>query len=181
MSGNVHLYLYTNGHVLIPRYYAGLYGSYFKKFEIEEDTSYFMKYYIRKNKVKKISREGEMCTEDGNAESVGRCIVGYLENRHKCTSYQLMAEKGMPLCTKEERTRVSETLEEWNTLPEADIFNMTRCLPNCDRDEIFLDPIKEVRSRNLSSSNLTIMLEFEDGSYKLQEDYVSYDIGTIHK
>ena len=62
VSGNVHLYLYTNGHVLIPRYYAGLYGSYFKKFEIEEDTSYFMKYYIRKNKVEKISREGEMCT-----------------------------------------------------------------------------------------------------------------------
>ena len=66
-------------------------------------------------------------------------------------------------------------------MPEADIFNVTRCLPNCERDEIFLDPIKEIRSRNPKNATLTIVLEFEDGSYKLQEDYVSYDIGTIHK
>ena len=172
------MYLYTNGHVLIPRYYAGLYGSFFKKFEIEEDISYFMKYYIRKNKVLKISREGEMCTEDGDAESIGRCIVGYLENVHKCTSYQLMAEKGMPLCTEEKMTEASETLEDWKTLPESDIFNVTRCLPICERNEIFLDPIKEVQSRNQTNATLTIVLEFEDGSYKLQEEYMSYDIGT---
>ena len=37
-----------------------------------------------------------------------------------------MAEEGMPLCTKENMRKVSETLEEWKTLPEADIFNVTR-------------------------------------------------------
>ena len=93
-----------------------------------------------------------------------------------------MAKKGMPLCTKEKMTKASETLEDWKTLPESDIFNVTRCLPICERDEIFLDPIKEVQSRNQTNATLTIVLEFEDGSYKLQEEYMSYDIGTyIHQ
>ena len=130
------MYLYTNDHVMIPRYHAGMYGSVMKKFEIEKATSYALKYYVRKNKVMKISRMGQRCTIDGEQEPVGRCIVRHLENTNNCTSYQLMANKTMPFCTVEKMSKIVDIIQDWKYWPEADIFNVTGCLPHCERDEI---------------------------------------------
>ena len=49
--GAIHVYLYTKEHVVIPRYIAGVYGSALKTFRIYDNTSYFEKFYIHKNKV----------------------------------------------------------------------------------------------------------------------------------
>ena len=160
------MYLFTNAHVLVPRYYAGLFGSFMKKFRLERDRSYFMKYFVRKNRVIKVDRKGQGCDREGEQEPVGLCIVSYLENTHDCTFNHLTADEAMPFCTMEKLSKMAKTLENWKVLPEADIINKTGCLPYCERDELSLDSIKETSSRNETSPSLTIALQFEDGSYK---------------
>ena len=46
----VDVYLYTDEHVVIPRYSGGVYGSAMKTFKIADNTSYFQKFYIIKNR-----------------------------------------------------------------------------------------------------------------------------------
>ena len=176
MASDIDVYLYTNDHVLIPRYSTGLYGSVMKKLEIEKDTSYFKKYYVRKNRVMKQDRNGQRCAKDETQESVGRCIVRYLEDTNNCTAYQLAANRTRTFCTKKQMGQMVTTIGLWETWPEADILNETGCLPHCERDTIALDVTPEGRSYPNKKPTLTIIFLFEDGSYTLEDEYIVYDI-----
>ena len=46
----VDVYLYTDEHVVIPRYSGGVYGSALKTIKIADNTSYFEKFYVLKNR-----------------------------------------------------------------------------------------------------------------------------------
>ena len=61
-------------------------------------------------------------------------------------------------------------------MPEADIFNLTGCLPHCERDEISLENTPEGREWPHGSPTLHIIFLFEDGSYQVQEEYIVYDV-----
>ena len=47
----IDVYLYTDEHVVIPRYSGGVFGSALKTFKIVDNTSYFEKFYVLKNRV----------------------------------------------------------------------------------------------------------------------------------
>ena len=68
----IEVYLYTNEHVVIPRYSTGVYGSVFKKIDVEEDDKglkgSFWEYYVTKNKILAIDRKGQRCNNDGEKE-----------------------------------------------------------------------------------------------------------------
>ena len=172
------VYLYTNGHVSIPRYSTGVYGSVLKQFKFESKTSYFTKFYIRKNRVMKVDRDGQRCSNDPKQETVGHCIARYLEDTYNCTANLLMANKSKPYCKKDTMNDMVTWLDgTFKSMPEADIFNLTGCLPHCERDEISLDDTPEGRSWSQGSGNtLHMIFLFEDGSYQLQEEYIVYDV-----
>ena len=45
-----------------------------------------------------IDRVGQRCSNDDMDQSVGKCIVNYVEEKHNCTAYQLMANKTRAFC-----------------------------------------------------------------------------------
>ena len=177
----VDIYLYTNGHVSIPRYSTGVYGSVLKKFKLESKTSYVAKFYVRKNRVMQVDRDGQRCSDDAKQETVGRCIARYLEDTYNCTAYLLMANRSKPFCKKDTMNdMVFWFQKEFQSMPEADIYNLTGCLPHCERDEISLDDTPEGRSWPATrDQTLHMIFRLEDGSFKLQEEYIVYDINDF--
>ena len=179
----VDVYLYTNGHVSIPRYSTGLYGSVLKKFKFEQKTSYFTKFYLRKNRVMKVDRNGQRCSNDAKQETVGRCIARFLEDTYNCTVYLLMANRSKPFCKKETigiMVKWMSNSMQFDSMTEADIYNLTGCLPHCERDEISLADTPEGTSWPTGEvPTLTMVFLFEDGSYKLQEEYIVYEINDF--
>ena len=127
----------------------------------------------------KVDRDGQKCATDAQQETVGRCIVRYLEDTNNCTAYQLMANRTLPFCTREQMSSIVDALGLWKTWSEADILNETGCLPHCKRDEISLDETPEGRSYYKKKPTLTIIFFFEDDLYQLQEEYIVYDINDF--
>ena len=174
----LYVYLYTNEHVLIPRLTKGIYGSAFKRLLIAENTTYRHKFYVNSNKVIDIDkgRAGQRCVNDGAQDSVGRCIVRYIEEDNNCTTYGLMANKAKQICNKTANKHVQiDWLEE-------EIFELTGCLPNCARDMISFKQAPDwPRNRPASSSGQTVqvLLQYEDGSYYLTEEYEDYDLSSF--
>ena len=85
-----------------------------------------------------IDRAGQRCANDDETggQSVGRCIVSHIEEKHDCTSYQLMANKTRTFCDSRTMPRVVRTLtggwpEGLNAMSADDISNLTGCLPRC--------------------------------------------------
>ena len=173
------IYLYTNDHVLIPRYSEGLYGSAVKDIKIEKQTSYYKKFYVTVNKAIRMNEAGQRCVKDAKWP-VGHCIVKYLEETHNCTYLGLMANKTKPFCDKETTGQIVNTLREWESWPEVDMLDQTGCLPNCVRDEISLEVGETSRSwRETRNPILNMVFLFKDGTYQLQEEYVIYDMNDF--
>ena len=123
-----------------------------------------------------IDRNGQRCTNDAAELSPGPCITRYLEDTYNCTSYLLMADKRRPFCQKEAMAKIVNTLEAFQIMSEARIFNKTGCLPHCERDEIMLEDTPEGRSwKQRKNPTLAMLFIFEDGSYQLEEEYNVYD------
>ena len=173
----LYVYLYTNEHILIPRSTAGVYGSGFKKLLVSENTSYRHNWYVKRNKVIDLdkSKPGHRCDHDGDEVLVGRCIVRYTESVNNCTTYGLMANKTKKICNKDAK------IELYSTWLEEEIFNLTGCLQKCERDIISLktapDSYKWPAKPN--QQYVTIRLQYEDGSYKLTEEYEDYDMSSF--
>ena len=190
-SKGVRVYLYTNGHVLIPRDSEGLYGSAMKHIGMDLKTGYHKKFYIQKNRAVRVDRIGQRCVTGGAKERVGHCIVRYLEDNHlrsqlgyesdaNCTSYHLMADKTKTFCDKYKSGLIADTLDIWKTWPEVDILDRTGCLPHCERDEISLQASEESRSwKQTKNPTLTMIFLFKDGTYQFQEEYVVYDFNDF--
>ena len=85
-----------------------------------------------------IDRVGQRCANDDEKmeQSVGRCVVSYIEEKHNCTSHQLMANKSRAFCDGKTMPRVVKTLtggwpDGLDAMSGDDISNLTGCLPRC--------------------------------------------------
>ena len=173
------IYLYTTNNVLIPRFSKGLYGSFMKKIKVTSNTSYFFKFYIRMNNLFKVDRIGQRCIGGETQESVGHCLVRYLEELYNCTSYHLAANKSKPFCNREKTSVIVDALESWKGRSETELSNETGCLPHCERHEVSLEESPDSRSWMTSKPTLTMSFMFEDGSYQLEEEYIIYDVDSF--
>ena len=59
----VSVYLYSDAHVVIPRYSTGVFGSIMKTIKMKKGESYYGKFYVRKNRVMAVDREGQRCSK----------------------------------------------------------------------------------------------------------------------
>ena len=182
IAGTMDIYFYTNDHVLIPRdaVKPRLYGSFMKQLTLEMNLArgYVQNYHVRKNRVVKVDREGQRCSNDAAEHSPARCITKYLEDTYNCTAYLLMTNKTKPFCQEEAMAEVIATLEEFSGSSEARILNKTGCLPHCERDEITIDDIN-TKPVWAPSNTLTMSFTFEDASYQLSEEYIVYDFNDF--
>ena len=178
----VDVYLYTDEHVVIPRYSTGVYGSVFKKIVVERDKSYYRQYYVIKNKLMSIERDGKRCNNDGAKEQVGKCIVMYLEDKYNCTTYQLMADKTKDFCPRKELGEMNwVTNNIIKDLSDADVATLTGCLPSCNRDEISLRDSPKIQEWPTPRDTPTMSLKFlyHDGTFNLREEYLVYDTSNF--
>ena len=177
----IEVYLYTREHVVIPRYFTGVYGSTMKILKMVKDTGYYWRFYVRKNRVMALDRSGQRCSYNSNEESVGRCIVRKLEDAHNCTSYQLTANKTKEFCTISSGVmgKFQDTINDYWQMSEADLFNNTGCMPSCDRYEMSLVNTPDSKTFKARSRFMTLVFLFEDGSYNLREEYIVYDTSNF--
>ena len=171
------LYLYTNEHVVIPRTKAGIFGSGFIKLQAAENTSYRHNLYVKRNREINLdkARAGRRCESNDDTMLVGRCVVSYTENANNCTTYGLMGNKTKKLCDKSAKS------QGMSSLLEEEIFKLTGCVPKCVRDSISMRRAPDGYSwpARPNQQFVIIRLEYEDGSYKLTEEYEDYDMSSF--
>lgn len=180
----IEVYLYTNEHVVIPRYSTGVYGSVFKKIDVEEDDKglkgSFWEYYVTKNKILAIDRKGQRCNNDGEKEPVGRCIVKYLEDKYNCTVPHLMANSKKNFCPRKQLGEINAENNIIRDLQEADLANLTGCLPSCNRDHISLRSSPRINSFYMGPNpTMKLSFLFHDGSFDVREEYLVYDTNNL--
>ena len=177
----VEVYLYTDEHVVIPRYSTGVYGSVFRRFLVDRDRSYHGEYYVIKNKLLAVDRrKGQRCNYDGVEAPVGRCIVKNLEENHNCTVPLLMASKTKEFCPREQLGEINAANNIIQDLSEADLANLTGCLPSCNRDEIYLKDSPNVRNwPRRDNPTMSLKFLYHDGSFDVREEYLVYDISSL--
>merc|ERR1739836_327928 len=108
-----------------------------KEIVVEEGKSFYGRFYLRKDRVMAINRDGQKCNMNGKQEPIGRCIVRTLEEKFNCTSFQITANKSREFCSKGggQLGLMNKAKEEYDRLSEADLVNQTGCLPSCGRYE----------------------------------------------
>ena len=181
-SREVDLYLYTKEQVVIPRWSAGVYGSVHKRFWLKANATYLEKLHVRKNKFVAIDRSKRRCSNDPTSETLGRCIVRYIESVVECTSHQAMSDMKMRFCNKSTaRTKARQEITQFWDMSEDEIFNKTGCIPSCTRDEIKLvgSDDRRIISENGEEPKLILLFIFEDGSYHVRQEYFVYDTGSF--
>ena len=176
------IYLYTEEHIIIPRENTGVFGSTMKEITINQDISYYGKFYVRKNRVIAVDRKGQRCSKDGKQVPFGRCMVKNLEEAYNCTSYQLMANRSREFCSilggqLGPYNKITEN--KYKKFSEANLVNLTGCLPSCDRFEISLDETKDIHTWPHPDPTMMLVFQFEDGTYDVREEYIVYDTSNF--
>ena len=178
---DIGFYFYTREQVVIPRSFSGVYGSAMLWFTVAQNTAHEEKFYIHKNKIKHINREEKRCSEDADSESLGRCIVQSMENVGNCTYGHALSDRNLQSCNIKQATYLSSKIEIMKDMSEDEIYNLTGCIPFCERDEIHLESSgdfdKEIYPYN--NARLRVTFVFKDGSYQEIEEYIVYDTGSF--
>ena len=174
------IYLYTDGHVVIPRDISGVYGSAMKTVKIAKDQSFFGNFLVRKNRVKAVDRSGLRCSNHDEQEPIGQCIIRNLENIHNCTTYHVMADMSREFCSNSQRGPFNEDKEKYERMSEVDMVNKTGCLPSCERFEMSLEDTPDIKTfYGGKNRTATLSFQFEDGSYNVAEEYIVYDTSNF--
>ena len=95
---SLEVYLNTEGNAVIPRDADGVYGGKLMKFVAYENLVYFGKFFVNKNMVKRLKSTSFGCKNYENKDSVGQCIVRFVEETCNCTTYHIYANKTREPC-----------------------------------------------------------------------------------
>ena len=191
--GRIGIYLYTDEHVVNPRYSTGVYGSAMRTISdlgknnpatgSIEWLSFYGKFYIRKDKLMAIDKIGlgQRCISDAVGERIGRCILRSLEEKFNCTTYQLLANKSKEFCNKRKLGKFNVAKEEYSKASEVDLIKKTGCLPSCKRYETSLEDTPDINTFPSYNNvqRITLVFQYEDGSYNLKEEYFVYDMSNF--
>ena len=178
----IDVYTHCNEHIVIPRFSNGVYGSSMKTLRLDDKTSFNGRFYVRKNMVKAINRSGQKCMKDVAQEPIGRCIVHNLEETVNCTSYHITANKSREFCDAREgqMDHMNEAKLDYLRMSEAALVNKTGCLPSCDRYETAMESTPDVKTwPQWNNPTMTLVFQFEDGSYDVREEYIVYDTSNF--
>ena len=142
--------------------------------------------YITKTHVKALDKPNQHCDAENAKLNTSACIAGFIEQKVGCNAMTLGSQysKAPPCSTKlqlQALANISKTLEQSD---ENDLYNMTGCLPSCERDRYSLsaDPLKmDTAFSYLGEVNCQLHLECRilDSSYKVEEQFRLYELDSF--
>lgn len=135
-SFGIEVYLYTKGNIIMPLETSGLYGIKYMKYYPKPNSTYFERFFVYKNTIKRLESTTLGCRNYDKEDSIGQCIVKFVEDTYNCTTYQIFADKSRDPCN---RTSVSHSKRDHiklSSLSEYGIYNRTKCLPHCKHDTV---------------------------------------------
>ena len=178
----VTVYVYEKGQMTIPSKTA-LYGSDVKMFQIPENkySSYEYKYRIIQDELITLDQPAQRCHDDSNDIpcSVSKCIAEYLEANFNCSLYLLDSPGKREDCTKD--IKFQNIFYEWEMKSELEIYRTTGCMSSCKRQQIRLETEQVIKTTNVTNEqmNIQVMLQYRDGTYNLNEEYLVYDFNNF--
>ena len=181
------IYVYKKGQITIPTK-TSVYGSTSKTHLIPErpNTSYTYKYRIMQDDLLALDQPARRCHDNsGGLPSVSQCIADFFEATYNCSLYMIDSLGKIEDCTQSlwnnrtddiasARHRNVELLKQWAMKTELEIYQTTGCMPSCKRQQIRLETEQETLTES-TYPLLTLVFEYGDGMYDLNEEYLVYD------
>ena len=163
-------------------------------------TNYEYRYRIIQDELLALDQPSRRCHDDSeDLPSVSQCIAEYFEAKFNCSAYLLESSVQRESCinydpennpsanpdydwkAKPEFEMNKDTeFEDWEMKTEVEIFDKTGCMPSCKRNEIRLDTVYETESQSYPyDPKVTLIFEYRDGMYNLNEEYLVYDFNNM--
>ena len=158
---------------------SGIYGSKYMKFYPLKNSTYFEKFFVYKNSIKRLGSTTLGCQNYDKEDSIGQCIVKFVEDKYNCTTYQIFANKLREPCdnTKDRKSRSFHRSVSF--LSEYGIYNMTRCKPHCEHDEIKVRSMGNPTVKTSKNPTFSLEFQFEDEEYYTREEFILYDADSF--
>ena len=175
------VYVYKKGQMTMPSKTA-LYGSDVKMLliPIRRYTTYEYTYRIIQDDLITLDQPAQRCHDDSiDLPSVSQCIAEYFEAKFNCSLYMLDSQRKKEDCTED---IISNSLfYDWDMKTELEIYQTTGCMPSCKRQQIRLDTEQETTRYEINpdDSKFQLRLQFRDGTYNLNEEYLVYDYNNF--
>lgn len=177
-QATIEVYLYTDSNIVIPRDADGVYGSKLMKIVAHENLIFMGEYFVNKNMVKRLKSTSFGCKDYEKNDSVGQCIVRFVEETSNCTTNHIFANKTKEPCDEAGDTKSDANHTHISVLSEYGIYNLTGCLPPCEHDEIEAESMENSHGYQRGQGFL-LEFQFKDGMYQTSEEYIVYDADSF--
>ena len=201
------IYAYNKGQMTIPTR-TDVYGSDTKTFlssgctlgctssSLRPNTNYEFKYRIIQDELVALDQPSRRCQEDSkDLDSVSQCIARYFEAKLNCSLYLLDGLNQRKVCDnnsladqliyewdleseREIYKKIASNFNDWEMKSELEIYQTTGCMPSCKRKQIRLETVHEITSW-AENPIITLVFEYRDGMYNLNEEYLVYDYNNF--
>ena len=178
-SFGIEVYLYTKGNIIIPMETSGLYGIKYMKYHPMENSTYFERFFLYKNSIKRLKSTTLGCRNYEKEDSVGQCIVKFVEDTYNCTGYQIFANKLKDPCVRPAEGDLRRYHQTLGTLSEFGIYNKTKCLPNCEGEEIDVRSTGKPMIHSNERPVFSLEFQFESEMYQSSEEHILYDTDSF--
>ncbi len=164
-------------------YYGTVFGNNYQFLNLESSnaTGLYQQYVLNMVHWKAKSQPTAKCAEreDMNT-SLETCIERFIEQTAGCSSLTQRSSRSLPLC---------ETIEQYHTwadlankvtvaTDENEVYNLTGCLPPCERVEYDLVAERELQEHawtQTAGRSIAFKLYFKSGKYEVKEQFFVYD------
>ena len=178
-SFGIEVYLFSKGNIIIPMEISGIYGSKYMKFYPMKNSTYFERFFVYKNSIKRLESTTLGCRNYEKEDSIGQCIVTFVEDTYNCTSYQIFANKMREPCGSTAQSKSRGIHRTLSTLSEYGIYNLTRCLPPCEHYKVDVKSMEKPKIKTSQNPTFSLEFQFEDEVYQNSEEYILYDADSF--
>ena len=172
LSG-VRLHVYRKGSGIVPGT-ANVYGSKAKFVNMQQNSGIHIWYDIKRSERRSQDHGTQRCDASSVEPSVSRCVGRFIENEmNKCSMKLLMSDPNLEQCDEQMFSNQHfDIITGLDTMDEREIFEMTGCMPGCEKSEFDLMTIVETPK---ADRILSFYLTYLHGEYDRIEEYYIYD------
>ena len=165
--------MYRKGSGIVPGA-MNVYGSKTKFLNIQQNTGIHIWYDIKRSERRSQDHRSQRCDASSVETSVSRCIGRFIENKmNKCSLKLLMSDPNLKQCDEKMFSdQHFDIITGLDTMDEREIFEMTGCMPGCEKSEFDLITMTEIPK---ADQILSFYLTYLHGEYEMIEEYYIYD------
>ena len=173
----VKLSVYRRGSGIVPGM-VNVYGSKLKFLNIQQNSGMHIWYDIKRSELRSQDKESRRCDASGVEPSVSKCVGSFVEHKmNKCSLKLLMSDPYLERCDHQtlgdpSQNEHLDVITSIDTMDEREIFELTGCMPGCEKSEFDLTIMEETPK---ADQILSIYLTYLHGEYDLTEEYYIYD------